>query len=202
MIITWAGVKPIFAILSLITTLWAVLPYLRDIFLKKTKPHAYTWLIWTITQGTAAAGLIYGKGGWGGLELVVGTALVFIIFLLSLKYGTRSITKSDTVVLIFALLAIVIWWQLHNPFLAVIMVSAIDFAGYIPSFRKTFYEPWTETPSSWAIFSLGNILNILALSQYNFLTLTYLITIIIANAVLLAVCLIRRQVVLPDAPTK
>jgi hypothetical protein len=173
----------------------AFLPYFRDIFLKKTKPHAYTWLIWTITQGTGAAGLLYGKGGWGVIALIIGTVFVFFIFLLSFKYGTRNITKGDAIILIVALLAIVVWWQLHSPLFAVFMVSAIDVLGYIPSFRKTFEEPWTETSISWAAFILANILSILALSKYNFLTLTYLLTMTAANIVLLSICLIRRRVI-------
>ncbi len=190
------SIKLIFAILaSLVGIVGAFLPYLRDIFLKKTKPHAYTWLIWTITQGTAVAGLWYGGGGWGALALFIGTVFLFIIFLLSLKYGTRNITKGDTIILIAALLAIVIWWQLHNPLLSVVMVSAIDFLGYLPSFRKTFKEPWTETPTSWAAFSLVNIFSILALNQYNFLTLTYLIMNTTANIMLLTICLARRWII-------
>ncbi len=190
------SIKLILALLaSLVGIVGAFLPYLRDIFLKKTKPHAYTWLIWTITQGTAVAGLWYGKGDWGALALSVGTVFVFIVFLLSLKYGTRNITKSDTVILIAALLAVVVWWQLHSPWLAVLMVSVIDVLGFLPSFRKTFEEPWTETATSWTAFSLANILSILALSEYNFLTLTYLIAITSAEIILLTICLVRRQLV-------
>ena len=51
----------------------------------------------------------------GGLELVIGTIFVFIVFLFSLKYGTKNITKSDTAVLITAFLAVLVWWQLHQP---------------------------------------------------------------------------------------
>ncbi len=190
------SMKLIVAVLALVVAIiGAFLPYIRDIFLKKTKPHAYTWLIWTITQGTAVAGLWYGNGGWGILPLFIGTIFVFLVFLLSLKYGTRNITKGDTVVLIAALLAIVVWWQLQAPLLAVLMVSVIDVLGYLPSFRKTFKEPWTETVASWVVFSIANILNMLALSEYNFLTLSYLVAITVANLVLVTICLLRRRVV-------
>jgi len=193
---TAINIKLILAISATIVVVGgACLPYLRDIFRGKTKPHAYTWLVWTITQGTAVAGLIKGKGGWGTLALIIGTAFCFLIFLLSLKYGTRNITKSDTIVLIAALSAIVVWWQLESPLLAVFMVSAIDVLGSIPSFRKTFEEPWTETAVSWVFFSLANVLTIFALSEYNLLTLTYLVAITSANLILLAICLIRRRVI-------
>lgn len=189
------SIKLLFAILASFVWVASFAPYIRDIFLKKTKPHTYTWLIWTITQSTAVAGLWYGDGGWGTLALIIGTIFVFIVFLLSLKYGTRNITTGDTIVLIAALLAIIVWWQLNNPLLAVVTVSVIDVLGYLPSFRKTFEEPWTETPISWAIFSLANIFIIFSLAEYNVLTLTYLIAITIANIILLTICLARRRVI-------
>ena len=136
------NIKLIFAILAVLSAVFgSFLPYIKDIFKKKTKPHAYTWLIWTITQGVATAGLLYGKGGWGALDLLIGTLFVFAIFLISLKYGTKNITKLDTIILIVALLAIIVWLQMRNPLIAVLMVTAIDFIGYFPSFRKSFQEP-------------------------------------------------------------
>ena len=87
-------IKNIFIIFSIIAGLAAFLPYLKDIFSLKTKPHIYTRLIWVITQGTATVGIFYGGGGLGGLELVIGTAFVFIVFLFSIKYGTKNITNN------------------------------------------------------------------------------------------------------------
>jgi len=190
-------IKLIFAILAVLLAVFgSFLPYLRDIFKKKTKPHTYTWLIWTITQGVATAGLLYGNGGWGALDLLIGTFFVFAIFLISLKYGTRNITKSDTIILMVSLLAIIVWLQMRNPLVAVLMVTAIDFAGYLPSFRKSFQEPWTETVSSWLIFSLGNIFVILSLNEYNLLTLTYVMMMTVANIIIAVICLMRRRIVL------
>jgi len=186
-------IKIFFIILSMICGLSAFLPYFVDIFKLKTKPHAYTWLIWTITQGTAVAGIFHGGGGWAGLELAIGTILVFAIFLFSLKYGTRNITEPDTIVSVLLLFAILIWWQLKRPILSMIMVSAIDIAGYIPSLRKSFKDPWSETLSSWALFALSDIFAIMALNEINFLTATYLASIGLANLVLFTLCYMRRQ---------
>ena len=186
-------IKTISAILSVIIGTVAFYPYIRDIFLKRTQPHSYTWLIWGLTQGVAVAGLWYGNGGLGALELTVGTALVFVVFLFSLKYGTKNITRNDTIVLIIAFLAIFVWWQLDNPVLAVIMVSVVDAVGFIPSIRKSWVEPWSETISSWALFSIGNLFAIIALADYNLLTLTYLITITVGNIAILMICVWRRR---------
>lgn len=187
---------------ALVAVLFGFAPYLRDTLHRKTQPHAYTWLIWSITQGTAAAGLLSGNGGWAVLLLWVGAATVFTIFLLSFRFGTRNITRSDTYVLTAALLAIVGWWWLNNPLLAVLVVTAIDLLGYVPSIRKVYTEPWSETLSAWSAFIVANLLAIVALNAYNFLTLTYLIAISIGNVALVAVCLVRRRRVSSPMPVR
>ena len=186
-------IKIIFFIISTVILIIGFFPYVRDIFLLKTKPHIYTWLIWTITQGTAALGALYGGGGWGALILAIGALLAFSIFLFSIKHGTKNITKGDTIVFIVALGAILVWWQLHMPLLSIIMVSIIDFLGYVPSFRKSYVDPWSETLISWNASSLSNILAILALSEYNLITTMYLVTIIFANTILFLICFFRRR---------
>jgi hypothetical protein len=188
--------KIILTIIATIIGVAAFFPYLRDTFSLKTKPHAYTWLIWAITQGTAVFGIWYGGGGWGALNLTVGTLFVIAVFLFSLKYGTKNITKSDTAILIAALSAIVVWWQLDKPLISVIMVSVIDVIGYVPSFRKSYQEPWSETLISWILFSVSNIFAILALKEYNLLTVTYLAAITSVNIALFLFCFFRRQFVL------
>ena len=131
------------------------------------------------------------------IATIIGVAAFFLYLkdTFSLKYGTKNITKSDTIVLIVALFAIVVWWQLGQPLISVIMVSAIDVIGYVPSFRKSYREPWSETLISWILFSVGNIFAVLALKEYNLLTVTYLVAITSANIALFLLCFFRRQLI-------
>ncbi|MCK5085579.1 hypothetical protein KAK05_02610, partial [Candidatus Parcubacteria bacterium] len=92
--------KLIIAIIAASLVVIAYIPYFKDIFARKTKPHLFTWLIWGITQGTAIAALLHGGGKFGSISLIVGAILVFVVFLLSFKYGTKDITTSDKFVLI------------------------------------------------------------------------------------------------------
>lgn len=187
-------IKIIFAILSSIIGIIAFVPYLKDVFSFKTKPHIYTWFIWIITQGTAVVGMIYGGADWGSLSLMMGLIFIFCIFLSSFKYGTKDIDISDTVILIFAFLAIIVWWQLEKPIFSILMVSVIDMFGFIPSIRKTYNDPWSETFSAWGLFAVSNLLAILAISEYNFLTVFYLLTIGVMNTLLFILILTRRKV--------
>jgi|GEM_PF-6810987 hypothetical protein len=73
------------------------------------------------------------------------------------------------------------------------MVSAIDVIGSIPSFRKSYQEPWSETLVAWVLFLVANILIVAALEEYNLLTVTYLVVISLANIALFLICFFRRQ---------
>lgn len=184
-----------FALLSIGFVLIAFADYLRDMWAGKTKPHVYTWLVWALTQSVAFAGIWKGNGGLGGLAVMIGGGLVFVVFLLSLKFGTKNITVHDTVVLILALLAIVVWVQLHQALLSVIMVTVIDMIGYIPSYRKSYVDPYSETLRTWILFSIANVFTILALESWNALTVTYLLALIAANMTLVSICVLRRRVI-------
>lgn len=186
--------KLILGIITIVLVIIGYIPYFKDIFANKTKPHLYTWIIWFLTQGTATIALIYGGGKFGSLGLIVGTVLVFIICGLSFRYGTKNITKGDTATLILALVAILVWWQLDNPLLSVFMVSAIDGLGYIPTFRKTWEDPSTETTSFWVIMAVVNVLTLLSNAEHNFLTMTYSIVLGVANTAMVFIILKRRGV--------
>ncbi len=187
-------IKLILAVIGVVLLVIGYIPYFRDVFQGKTKPHLYTWLIWFITQGTAAVASFYGGGKFGTISLIVGTILVFFITLLSFKYGTKNITKGDSIILILALLAIVFWWQLKNPVLAVIMISLIDGLGYIPTIRKTFIDPKSETVSFWILMVFVIILILLSNGEYNILTVLYPTILFVGNAgVLFAVFLGKKR---------
>ncbi|MES2087944.1 MAG: hypothetical protein V4467_03035 [Patescibacteria group bacterium] len=194
--------KLLLSLLTGILTIVGFVPYVRDIFLRKTKPHLYTWLIWVITQITATVAFLKGGGGnYGTFSLIVGNILVVLVFLLAFKYGTKNITKSDTFVLISALAAVVVWWWLRNPWLSVLMISIIDGLGYLPTFRKSFEEPWSETLSYWGIMTATSMLALAMSNKYNFLTSAYLTTLVVANTTVWNICFFRRKTIAkPQTP--
>ncbi len=186
--------KLVLAVVATLISVGAFVSYFKDLLARKTKPHPYTWLIWVITQGTATAALWHGGGNFGAISLSVGVVLIIIVFLFSLKYGGGNITRSDTIVLALALLAIFVWWQLDSPLIAVFMVSAIDGLGYIPTFRKSFADPWSETLSFWGLAALVMVLSLISNAEYNLLTVTYLATLSVANTSLFFFLLFRRKI--------
>jgi hypothetical protein len=170
------------------------IPYIRDILKADTEPHVYTWFIWSVTQAIAALAIFEGDGGLlAALSIGSGAILSFIVFLMSFKHGTKNITRFDTTTLIVALLAIVMWWKLDHPEWAVVTIATIDLLGFVPTIRKTWREPETESLLAWSLFAIGNILAFLSLNEYNIMTSFYIITMFIASAILVGIILIREK---------
>lgn len=185
--------QEVFVILAIAVGLLGFYPYLRDIYQKKTLPHSITWLIWAITQGTATAGLWAGGGGIGAINHSIGTCLVVFVFILSLFDGNNDIKKSDLAVLIMALSGMITWYFLQSPVLAVAIVTGVDCIGYLPTYRKTWSKPWSETISAWSLFTLSNVFTLMAMENFNFLTVGFISVVTCANIILISIMIIRRK---------
>ena len=185
--------KLFFGIASSIAAVFIFIPYIQDIFRNKTKPHAYSWLIWSILLTVGVAAAFKEGAGYGAWASTINAALCLSVFFLSLQYGTKNITRFDTICLLGALLAIALYLLLADPLLAVIVVALIDFVGFLPTMRKGYAEPWTETPSAFAIATLANSLSLFAIQNYTIVTVLYVATLVLTNAMMLAILLARRR---------
>lgn len=169
------------------------LPYLRDIFKRRTTPHSYSWLIWSILQIIGALAIIAGGGGYAGAaNISIGALFCLTIFFLSLRYGTKNITKIDTISFIGALIGVVLWIFTKNPLASVILVTLVDLVGFVPTIRKSYQEPNSETASTYSLAALSDIFALLALSSYSLTTSLYLGSLVITNSICVAILLYRR----------
>lgn len=186
-------IKLIFGVASVVLAIVCFLPYVRDIVRKKTEPHMYSWLIWTILQIVGVAAQIKDGAGYGAWALSVGAFFCFVIFLLSFRYGTKNISKFDLACLIAALCAIGVYIFLKNPVWATIVVSVIDFVGFLPTFRKGFQEPFSETASTFVMSAVANVLSIVALQNYSVTTVLYIGSLFFTNSSFATMVLLRRR---------
>ncbi len=180
------------SIIAGILTVVSYIPYIISILNKKTKPHIYTWFIWAITQGTAAVAVVYGGGSFGSIALFVGTILVILIFSLSFKFGSKNITKNDTITLFIALFIILFWWISNNLYISIFLITLIDIIGYIPTIRKTYYNPYSEKIIFWLLMVIVNLLIIFSVTEYNFFTIIYVSMLLIMNFTMCILMILRR----------
>ena len=116
--------------------------------------------------------------GIGVASLSIGAVLCAFVFFLSLWYGTKNVRLFDTVCLGGALIAISSYFFLHDALLSIIVVSVTDLVGFLPTLRKAYEEPHTETALTYVLSSLSSVFAILALSTITVTTSLYLFSLI------------------------
>jgi len=148
-------------------------PYFRDIFRGKTKPHAFSWLIWGVLTAIGYAGQVSDGAGAGAWVTGLTAAVCFFIFALAVFRGEKNITRGDWLCLIFSLSAIPLWIFTNSPFWSVILITVIDIVGFLPTFRKSYFKPHEETAVTYTLSSVKFGLSILALQNYSVITVLY-----------------------------
>jgi len=189
-----ADTKVIIGAVSAVLAFVAYGGYLRDIFRGKTEPHAFTWLIWMLVAVIVSAGQIASNGGAGSWSVAVTAVLSLAICVLAFMRVDQKIATSDWWCLFIALGAIPLWIFTNTPLWSMLLVSLIDVIGFIPTFRKGYYYPFTESISTFSLGVVISILSIFAMGSYSLTTLIFPAVIIMTNCLFIPMLLIRRRV--------
>lgn len=190
-------IKDLIGIIAIVLTFIGYVPYIRDIFKGKTKPHIYSWFLWGFVTTIAFALQLSGGAGIGAYVTLAAAVLCIVVFILGLRLkGKRDITLSDTLFLLLAFVALFLWLVAKQPVLSAILVTATDLLGFAPTIRKSWNNPHSETLSFYLLNSLRFLLAVLALQQYSIITALYPITWMIANGLFGVLLMIRRRKIL------
>jgi len=185
--------KLVISIISVILVFVGYAPYIIDIFKRKTTPHTFTFLVWSLASSITWGLQVIGGAGVGAWITFFVTAVCIFIFFISLKYGEKSITKLDVVFLILALTSLFLWFVVDQPILSVILVVSTDILGFAPTIRKSWNKPHSETLFTWWVAAFRHGFGIFALEKFNLLTLLYPIAWTGANILFCLILLIRRR---------
>lgn len=171
----------------------SLFPYILDILKKKTKPHLYTWVIWTPLTFMAFFSQVSDNAGAGAWTTGVTALLCLIILALSIPFGTKDVTKSDRIMLIGVGVAAVFYWLVKNPLLSIILVTFIDVAAFFPTIRKSIKRPYEETLSTHNFAALKHFISLFALDKVSMITALYPTAVFLANLVLVGVIIKGRR---------
>jgi hypothetical protein len=185
--------KDLLGYLATAIALAGYIPYFRDIFRNKTKPHAFSWLVWAVLTGIAFAAQVVGGGGAGAWVTGFSAFVCFTVFLLALKKGQKTFSRFDWISLLSAFGALLLWVLTNNPVLSVLLVTAIDAIGFLPTFRKGYHNPFEETVSTFLLSSVKWVFAIFALNTFSILTWFYPASLILMNGLFVVLLLVRRK---------
>lgn len=185
--------KEIISAIAVILTFIAYIPYYRDIISGRTHPHVYSWSLWSLLTILLVALQI--KGGAGSATWITAAAglLCVGVVILSFKDGKKIITTSDTIVAGLSLSAIGFWLIANQPTISLLLVILADMLAFVPTVRKSWYDPHSETLSLYVTNAFRFFLALLAVETYTFLSTAWVISWVLGNALFSIMLVIRRK---------
>lgn len=185
--------KEFLAFIGILLVVLGYIFYYRDIFRRSTKPHAFSWFIWTLTMSVGFAAQFSEDAGPGSWILLTETFFSGSIFFLSLFIGEKGYTVSDWIALSLAFLSLVAWKITGSPFLSVILITLVDLFAFYPTVRKSFRKPYEESVFLYVCSVCKYVLLLLALDVFSFITAFYPACLVVLNAGFVSFVLIRRS---------
>ncbi len=191
--------KEILSAIAIVLTLTAFIPYIRAIFSGSIQPHVFSWIIWGMTTFLAFLAQLEDKAGVGAWPIgVSGSITMFIACLAYIKRADVTITKTDWLFFISALSSLPLWYLTSDPLWAVVLLTILDVLGFGPTVRKAYYFPYSESLLFFGLFTVRNLLVMMAFENYSVTTLLFPAVIAAVCAVLMVMIVYRRRVLALD----
>lgn len=178
---------------------FSAIPYIRDILLLKTKPERATWFIWSVLLSIAFFAQLSKGAEWSLLLTAGDFTAVFIVFVLSIKYGVGGTTRFDVWTLIGAGIGLILWYLTDEALIALCITIFIDFLAGLLTITKTYRDPYSETFLTYMMCSFGAILSIFSIEEVSFSLLVFPIWIFAINfSIGMTIILGKRRFVLQE----
>lgn len=166
--------KELLSASAILLTFVIFIPYIRSILKGDTKPHVFSWVIWALSTFVVFLAQLAGGGGMGAWAIgVSGLITAYVSALAYVRRTDRSIRRSDWVFLVFALAALPCWYLTSDPLWAVVILTGVDLAGFGPTFRSAYSQPYQEHIGFYSLAGVRNFLVILALEHYSITTVLF-----------------------------
>ncbi len=185
--------KTILGLLPVVIAVPSYWLYIRSIYSGKTVPHTYSWLIWAILAGIGYIGQLDGNAGAGAWNTGITAIVCFLVFLIALKKGERQLTRVDKVLLLIAFVAIILRVVTDSAYGATLLATLAALIGFILTIEKAYRNPKQENALTFFLNTTRNFISLFALNAITFLTFFYPFMMMLANAAVLGVILLRRR---------
>lgn len=187
------NIEHIFGLLGTALSFSGYVPYFIALRKKTAKPHAFSWLLWAFLNAVVFAAQITEDGGAGAWAIGVCAGVNLLLGLYALKYGEKNMTRGDWIIFIVSLASIPLWMMTKDPLYSVLLVSAINMAGFVPTIRKSWAKPHEEVALTFLLTGTGFLCSIAALENLVFVNYFYPLVIGVADVGFVLMLWCRRR---------
>lgn len=144
--------------------------YAWDTLKGKTKPNRVTWFLWALAPFIGTLAAVTQGVTWAALPVFAAGFCPFMIFIASFigRQGTWKLGRLDWICGGLSLLALALWLLTRNPNVAIIFAILSDAIAALPTYRKCWTNPETETIWAYAGGVVSALSSFLAVKEWTF----------------------------------
>lgn len=162
--------------------------YVRDTLAGRTKPNRVSYFLWALAPliGTAAA-LSAHADVWVTVRIFLAGFMPLLIFLASFinPQSYWKLSVFDFLCGACSLLAFIVWAVIDSPRLAILLAAIGDGFACLPTLRKAWNYPETETGLAYIASFFAALLIIPSIPKWNIENSAFQVYLLIANTLLL-----------------
>ncbi len=137
-----------------------------QMLINKYSPSTFSRLVWVLLSINSFAGLILSNSSkssilWGAIFLIGNIAICIASF----WKGNRKIGRLEYFCIVLLVLSGIIWIFFNAPLINLGISLFAHFIGGIPTYKKVWVEPRSESTGFWLLFFIASLISIFA-SEY------------------------------------
>ena len=182
-----------FVYLAMVLSLVGVAGYIRDTLRGVTTPNRVTWGLWALEGVLAFAIEIRQHVGLAaGMTLMLGFGPILVVAAsFRHHHGVWRLTAFDIVCGVLSLAGIAFWALVNAPTTALVSFVVADQVAALPTVRKSWLAPESETWWAFAMGSLNTAITLATLHQITTAGALFPGVIIITDALLVVLIVTR-----------
>lgn len=173
---------------SLLVNFAAMFAYLRDTWRGTTQPNRATWFMWALAPLSASA-IALGSGAdpWITAPVFASGFWPLVVFIVSFraKEGYWHLTLLDWFCGALSLFAFVLWFITMSSGFAIILAIVSDLLATVPTLRKLWKYPETETKITFVLTSASFVLSAFAIREWNIENSAFQVYLLLINFALM-----------------
>ena len=188
------GWKEGMGLLSVLLALLAFGIYGWQAIVGLARPHPLSWLLFGVLSGTGYLIQRDQNAGAGSWALFTMTILCLLLSGISIVKGERRFPWQEWAFLAVALVVFVFYLLENEPTTAAVLATAVDALGFGPTFSRGWAQPRKDSVTSFALNGVKFVPSLLAMETVSVATCIYPVSLIVLNAAVAVMLLVRRRI--------
>ncbi|MDR3450975.1 MAG: hypothetical protein P4M15_14755 [Alphaproteobacteria bacterium] len=169
--------------------------YIRNTVAGRTKPNRVTFFLWATASMIAAAAAFSEGHRWEVVPVFISGLMPLLIFCASFlnRNGHWQLQRFDYLCGAFSILALILWRITHDADIAIVFAILADALAMIPTARKAWTHPETETLSAYLCAAISQFTAFIAAPEPSFAAYAFPVYLIFCCGGIGGILLYRRS---------